>query len=147
MPSFADYIAARFYQPRHSDFAAVLLVKDSKDIKIKDASQDLTRNKLEPLFSVQPPKITSDGFAPLISRKPFDKPILAAKGQILVVQWRKPGFEAIPQEVHVGTEKLHIVNPDLSEAHKVLVPTSFYVTEEGTDRIIGSCQIKVNGLR
>lgn len=145
-PSLESYFGEHFYQPGFSSYAGVVLLNERENIEASRHANDLTCNPLKHIVVVTPPTATSTGFAPLIGRRPFDAPLLAAEGSSVDIEWRRSGFEPVRESFVVpkggGTPPV----PDTLEARRVISPSTFYITEQGSQRSVGAYRIKVNNV-
>lgn len=145
-PAFESYFKEHFYQPGFSSYAGVLLIDADKDIDVAHVAHDLTSNPLKHIVEVNPPRKTASGFAALIGRRPFDTPMLAAEGSTLEIEWRRGGFEPVHESYLVpkggGTPPV----PDTATARRVISPSTFYITEQGSQRSVGAYIVRVNGI-
>lgn len=146
-PSLYDYAEAQFYQPEFAQYAGILLIDGISGAKGRESKEDLTRNPLMPTTVLNPPRTTPEGFVPHIYHRIFDTPLIVPAGIPLEIQWRRGGFEPVCQMVTASKEKpTAISRPDVSKAKKTITPTSFFVTEQGSQRSVGAFLIKVNGI-
>lgn len=146
-PALSDYVHARFYQPEFAEFAGVILIDAATKAKGKDPHNNLTHKHLEKSVVVEAPAKSPEGFVPYIFKHAFTSPMLLPAGTDIEIQWRRPGFEPVMQTVRLkaGNDNT-IAAPETSEAVKTISPASFYITEQGTQRSLGTFMIKVNGI-
>ena len=145
-PSLTDYGRQGFYQPGYSSYAGIVLFNPSEGVSAASHVTDLTKYPLEEVVRVNPPTSRPRGFAPTLGRRPFDAPMLAGKGQTLTIEWRRSGFEAVRQEFTVTDDGTVPEAPEVGTARRMITPSSFFITEQGSHRAIGSYYILVNGV-
>lgn len=146
-PAFDEYARAKFYQPAFSEYAGVILIDRSEGAFGKDESKDLTRKQIVATTTLLPPENTREGFAPFIYNHPFTEPFLVPVDEEVEIQWRRGGFDTILQKITASAGKACTVpQPDTSASKKTITPSSFYITEQGTQRSVGSFLIKVNDV-
>lgn len=145
-PSISDYARQGFYQPGYSSYAGIVLFNPSDGVSAASHVTDLTKYPLEEVVRVNPPEKHPRGFVPTLGRRPFDAPMLAGKGQTLTIEWRRSGFEAVQQEFTVTGDGTVPEAPEVGTARRMITPSSFFITEQGSHRTIGSYYILVNGV-
>lgn len=143
-PTLGDFFDTRFYQPEYSDFNGVLLVDRLSGAKAREGGRELSGD-LKTIYTVMPPKASSEGFVPTVFREAFRRPIMAGKGTTLNIVWRRSGFESINTRVTVDRDGMHIPVCNTSDARKLISPQSFYITEQNTRKLIKEFAAKVNG--
>lgn len=146
-PSLYDYAEAHFYQPEFAKYAGVLLIDGISGAKGRESKNDLTHNPLTATTVLNPPRTTPEGFVPHICHRIFNTPLIVPTDTPLEIQWKRGGFEPVCQTVIASKDKPTVIaRPDVSQAKKTVTPTSFYVTEQGSQRSVGAFLIKVNGI-
>lgn len=143
-PALYDYIEARFYSPEFAEYAGILLLPANQSIEGRDRALDFTRAEIRRNIVLTPPRITAEGFVPHIYNHAFRRPMYVPDGTELEILWKRAGFDTVRQSV-LAADGLSVKSPDTSLAEKLISPASFYITEQGTQRSIGSFMIKVNG--
>lgn len=143
-PSLSDYFGARFFQPGFSRFAGVLLVDSLSKAEPREHSFDIS-GPLSEVIVVRPPLPTPEGFQPYIGHMPFDRPVIAGKGDTLDIVWRRSGFESLPCQFTVGGNVDDVPQCDTSAARKVITPASFYVSAQNNGEVISDFTVSVNG--
>lgn len=146
--SLREYVDSRYYHSDFAFYAGVLLIDKESGAHAHDPNNNLTREVLHKTAVLCPPKNTREGFAAYIYHKPLTRPIVVPLDTRLEIQWKRPGFETFSQIVEITNpdEKFTPAPPSTSEAHKVISPASFYITEQGTQRVVGAFFIKVNDV-
>lgn len=144
-PSLADYARQHFYQDDYPRYAGVLLVSCHSNATAIDSARDITRRPLEQMVSVRPPQESASGFSPYLGQWPFTAPVLVAKGSRITLQWRRSGFESVEQTVDIESADTVITPIATLQAKKTISPSSFYISEQGSQRLLGAYLIKVNG--
>lgn len=145
-PSISDYARQSFYQPGYSSYAGIVLFNPQEGVSAASHVSDLTKYPLEEVVRVNPPTKRPRGFMPTLGRRPFDTPMLAGKGQTLTIEWRRSGFEAVHQEFTVTGDGAVPEAPEVGTARRMITPSSFFITEQGSHRTIGNYYILVNGV-
>ncbi|MBD5233235.1 MAG: hypothetical protein HDS65_03550 [Bacteroidales bacterium] len=146
--SLADYAAVRFFQPSFPKYACVILTDAASGVTGKEGVDNVTPTRIVPTAVLLPPRKTPQGFVPYIERKRFAKPAVVAVNTDVEIEWQRPGFDAIVQVVraeHPDTE-VRITPPDTSDVQKVISPSSFRVTIQGSQQPVGDVAIKVNDV-
>lgn len=143
-PSLADYAREHFYQEDYKRYAGVLMVSAHSSAVAAENTRDITPARLQHMVAVQPPKPSATDFHPYIGQWAFTTPLMVAKGSELTLQWRRSGFDAVEQKVTVTSADTVIPPVDTHAAKKVISPSAFYITEQGAQRLVGACTIKVN---
>lgn len=141
--SLRDYASRSFIIPGAPSYAGVLLIDGAR---AADTTADITCSPLPATTVLRPARATREGFAPYIAGHPFTHPVLLPSGYEVEIQWRHPGFNTVNRIVTTGTGDNVVDTPDTSQARKTISPSSFYITEQGTQRSIGSFMIKVNNI-
>ena len=143
-PTIGDYFDTRFYQPEYPEFSSVLLVDRITGAKGREGSRELS-GELKKIYTVIPPKHTREGFQPTVFHEPFRRPVMAAKDSTLDIVWRRNGFESITTHVKVDKDRTEVPPCDTSGARKIVSPSSFYITEQHSRKLIKDFDVKVNG--
>ncbi len=146
VPSFAQYLNHRFYQPEYSAHAGVLLVPESAKVKASKGAVDLTKPALVDMAVLLPPTGELKGFKPFVNKREFVKPVLVPRNSQVVVEWRRPGFAVLSQKVNMDSDRVTTPVPDTSSTVKTISPTMFFITESSTSQTIGAALITVNGV-
>lgn len=146
--SLREYVDARYYHSDFAFYAGVLLIDKESGAHAHAPNNNLTREVLLPTAVLLPPKTTREGFNAYIYHKPLTKPFAVPVDTRLEIQWKRAGFETFSQIVEINTpgEKYTPAAPSTAEARKVISPASFYITEQGTQRVVGAFFIKVNDI-
>lgn len=146
--SLREYVDARYYHSDFAFYAGVLLIDKESGAHAHDPNNNLTREVLHQTAVLLPPKTTREGFSAYIYHKPLTKPIAVPVDTRLEIQWKRAGFETFSQIVEITTpgERYTPAAPSTAEAHKIISPASFYITEQGTQRVVGAFFIKVNDI-
>lgn len=145
-PALDDYMKEKLYQHSFSSYAGIVFIDTSKGVEGLKHARDLTPERVQHIVCIMPPPKTSSGFTPMIGRRPFESPLLAAEGYKLNIEWRRGGFEPIYQEFIVPKGGGAPAVPDTQGARRVISPSTFYVSEQGSRRQIDEYIIKVNGV-
>ncbi len=147
-PTLEDYAGVRFYQPGFPHYAGVLLFERSEDCRGADPEYNITPKRLIRTAILLPPKKTRQGFAPYLQRKKFTQPAVIPIDTDIEIEWHKPGFDAIRQTVRAdrADSELRITPPDTTETQKLVSPSSFHVTMQGSQESVGDVSIKVNDV-
>lgn len=152
LPTLHDYAKVGFWQPGFSDYAGVWLIRHDKvareyGLKGRDNATNLSRSKMARTTVVNAPGRSRQGFTPHIYGHLFNASVLLPVGEQLHIEWRCPGFETVEQVVTiVADDPDQIKVPNMSAAVKTISPVTFYISEHGIARPVGSFEIKVNGV-
>ncbi len=142
-PSLQHFFRKRFLVPGAHSYAGLLLIENAKGA---EGTANLSCVSLPDTAILIPGKPSREGFTPHIAGKPFEKPLLWPAGSELEIQWRRTGFSSVNRIVAPCAGESVTDTPDTSLARKTISSSSFYITEQGTHRSVGSFMIKVNGI-
>ncbi|MDE6526340.1 MAG: hypothetical protein K2L75_03715, partial [Muribaculaceae bacterium] len=138
-----QYASRRFIVPEASEYAGLILADDAK---AAEGTPDLTQDTLPQTAVLTPAGATAEGFTPYIAGRPFTKALLLPAGFPVEVRWKRPGFSPVNRIVTPAQGITTLEAPDTSLSRKTISASSFYITEQGSQKSIGSFMIKVNGV-
>lgn len=142
--SLRDFAGRGRWQQTYIPFAGILLVDDELGYTVKATSLEDT--PLGEPAVILPPEKTGNNFSAYVFGRKIDRPLRATRGEETVITWRRSGFEDVQVTERITTPEFLPVPPDTTGSHKLITPSSFYVTSQHSHEAITDCQIRVNGL-
>lgn len=140
-----DFTGRGRWQQAYIPFAGVLLVDDELGYSVDAAS--LADTTIGDPAVILPPQPGDDNFSAYVFNRRLEHPLRATLGESVTITWRRNGFEDITVTETIDTPEFTPVPPDTTGSHKLITPSSFYVTAQGGPHTsLRDCRIRVNGV-
>lgn len=139
-----DFAGRGRWQQSYIPYAGVLLVDDELGYAVNAPS--LCETPLGEPAVILPPEPGDDNFSAYVFNRRLEQPLCATLGEPVTITWRRNGFEDITVTEKIGTAEFIPVPPDTTGSHKLITPSSFFVTAQGSHTALDGCRIRVNGV-
>lgn len=139
-----DFTGRGRWQQAYIPFAGVLLVDDELGYTVNASS--LCETPLGDPAVILPPEPGDDNFSAYVFNRRLKHPLCATLGEPVTITWRRNGFEDINVTEKIDTPEFTPVPPDTTGSHKLITPSSFFITAQGSHNVLQGCRIRVNGI-
>lgn len=141
--SIADYCGRGIFQQAYLPYKGVIIT--DADLPYTVNAANLGELPLGDEAVILPPEKSDDGFTAHVFGRLLDKPIRGTLDAPLTVVWRRPGFEDVIDEEIVASKEFMPQPVATTDSHKLITPSSFYITSQTTRDQLTDCDIRVNG--
>ena len=138
-------LGSHLLQKDYFDYEGVFLVSADRRATVRmEAMDDLSQKMLKTPAVVIPPQTLPQDVSLVVSKEPFDKPILSYKGARLKVFMKRPGYMDLEQQVAVGDTTCQVMLPAKMDWLYKVYSNIFNVVDE-EDRSLNDANVEIEG--
>lgn len=142
--SLADLLGKGLFQQYYLDYSGVFFVDG--DLGIDVDGDNLTGIKISQPAMICPPEKSPEGFTAHVFGRPLSHTLRGTLDSELVVEWKRPGFEAVVSKQVVNATEFTPAIPETTESHKTISASSFQITGQIGNEPLTGAQVLVNGF-